>query len=158
MLASQPRTQVHLIDRHGGLEQFRIPTLIHPLLVFPLVAIDIGDDRSRFRRRFHAKTIRIGLHLAIPTEARFDRVLVGRADLHARNEDFPNTACSQAHGIASGIPIVEIADDTHHDGVWRPHRKPRALQPIKRHDVCAERLVAFVICPFRVKVQVKITE
>ena len=61
------------------------------------------------------------------------------ADFHAVNEDLPNAASPQSHGMAPGIPIVENACNADDDRVRCPYSKPRTLYAVNGDNMRAER-------------------
>src|SRR5216683_505523 len=118
------------VDGKRLLQMFFLGATLLPFGVVPLIAADIENDGGGFGRYFRREAVGVGLLLLIALDARPHLVLVMRAGARARNEDFPDPACAQAHGMAAAVPIVEIARDGDNFGVGRPDGEARAVDAI----------------------------
>src|SRR5213079_763754 len=70
-----PTAQVYFIDANWLLELIRVGPSIHPLVVVPRKAVEIGDDRGRTRRQLRREAVGIALVERF-TECPADAVLV----------------------------------------------------------------------------------
>ena len=128
----------------------------HPGGILPLEPGDVPDHRCGFRRRLAVEGVGVGLELLVPGEAGTDVVLVRRALAETGDEDFPDTAIAAAHGMAAGVPIVELAGDGDTYGVGRPHGEANAGDAIGVCDVRAERAPRFMQRALGVQIEVGI--
>ena len=119
-----PAAEMHFIDRHRP----ALPLLVaapgrHPVLVPPLIAAAVPDDRRGVGRPFEEAAARIGLEdrQAIGAD---DLELVGIADAEIRDEDFPIPARAQRpHRVHASVPGVEVADHADAFRIRRPDRE-----------------------------------
>src|SRR5688572_19534286 len=110
--------------------------------------MEIRDHGSRFRRRFTGKCVGIRLQLPMTEMARSYIVFIRGAGADAWYEDLPYAAIAQPHGMTPRIPVIEVANDTHNFGIWRPHREADARNSRRLGDVSSKRVVALVVCAF----------
>src|SRR5690606_41105328 len=88
-----------------------------------------------------------------------DLVFVDFSHYHIRDEDFPYAdARMQAHGMASAIPVVEMADHADAGGVRRPHGKARAGDTIEAHGMSALHLIKAHVPPFTDQMPVELAK
>ena len=118
--------------------------------------LDIPDDRGGFGRDLALEGVGIGLELLIGGEARAHVVLVGGAIAQFGDEDLPDAAIAPAHGMAAGVPLVELAGHRDAFGVGRPDGEAHAFHPIGLGEVRAQHAIGFVVRALGVQVQLKI--
>jgi hypothetical protein len=107
------------------------------------VPVEIPDDGRAARVGFEKRAVWIGFLQARAVDARGDFELVALPVINLRDERFPDAAHTEAlHRMQRRIPAVEIADDAHLRGVWRPHGEVRARDAIDVTPVGAE----FFVC------------
>src|SRR5579883_618424 len=75
-----------------------------------------------------------------------------------RDEDLPDAAGAQPHGIAPPVPIVEIADDADALRIGRPDREGDAVRAVMLAAMSAQHIVAFVMGALAEKIDVEIAE
>ena len=152
---AHPGFQVHFVDRDRRLQPVGAAARFHPVGVVPLVFVDIPDHRGRFRRHLAVEGVRIGLELLVGGEARAHVVLVRGALAQPGDEDLPDAAIAPAHGMAAGVPLVELAGHRDALGVGRPDGEAHALHAIDLGEVRAQRAIGFVVRAFGVQVQLE---
>ena len=85
-----------------------------------------ANKRGSIRAQLRFKGVRVSLNaqLAVGIDhLKFIELTVMRAgDEQLPDAGFP----TQAHGVTTTVPVVELPDDGDALGVWRPHGKPRA--------------------------------
>src|SRR5437764_10443011 len=88
-------------------------THVHPVLVLPLMAVDVDDDTGRLGTQFGGKAIGIALLNGVVVEARGDGILVERSNHYAWHKAFPDPQIlmPQVHRIGSTLPVVKVAYD-----------------------------------------------
>ena len=98
----------------------------HPSLVGPIVGIEVANLGSCAGGRFAGERIRVGLLSRIGLSLGDDAVLVQRTIANPSNESLPYAGtAAPSHGVATAVPIVEVADHRDRIGVGRPDREPR---------------------------------
>src|SRR5258708_6126702 len=117
---TEPASQVNFVNRKGLCEIFFGGALLLPFGIAPLIAINVEDDRRRFGRDFGCETVRVGFLLLISLETRSYVVFVMRAFSGAGNEDLPDAAGAEPHGMAADVPFVKVACNADHLRVGRP--------------------------------------
>ena len=118
-----------------------------------------GHDRGRGRRGLGLLRHRIGLGGQAHAARANDIELVTRACIQTRHEELPDARRkTQAHGMATRIPRIEVADHRHALGVGRPHREAHARDAVDRHDVGAERLGQLEMPAFIEQMQIELAQ
>ena len=86
---------------------------------------------------------------------RLNLKFVMRALLHARDENFPDTASDQfPHRMDAAIPEIEVANHANPTGVRRPNRKISAAFASDLAQMRAELIVEPLVIPLGEKVQI----
>jgi hypothetical protein len=132
---AHPRPEVDLVERQRRAQRVALFARPHPLLVAPLVVVEVPHLGAGLGRRLLHHRERIGLVDAIAVEARPDAIFVDFAVADIGNESLPDArlAMSLERG-ARVVPAVEIADHRHAVGVGRPYREiDAALAAILDH-------------------------
>ena len=151
-----PGPEMDFVDADRFLERVERAALLHPLAVFPLVAVRVVDDRRSARPQFRLERVRIRLLREEPVVA-LHLELVEVTRLQLRNEDFPKArAASVLHRMVAAVPAVERADDAHADGVRGPDREVHAFDAVNGHRVRAHFFVGAVVRALAEQVHVKI--
>ena len=134
---------MYLIDVHGGLIHVLVLALVQPLLVLPLVALNIVYLCGCIRTCFHVVAVRVCFQTNL-TLAAFDAVLVSVVLFKTRNEQLPDTAVAYfLHRALVSVPLVEITDNADTCGVRRPYSEYYAFLTLLLGEVRAEELISF---------------
>jgi hypothetical protein len=130
VFAAAPRSQVHLVDSHRGVQRIAHRPLAHPGVVVPDVVIAAPHHRPGRRRQLGAACERVGL-VEQRAVTRADAELVALALLHRRHPHLPDAGAIPAWPgrVRIAAPIVELAHHRHGCGIGRPHGEARALRP-----------------------------
>ncbi|MNH31175.1 hypothetical protein D3C79_915130 [compost metagenome] len=116
-----PGASVQLVDRQRRMGGLALATLLHPVLVLPVVGQGTCDPRGGAWRQFRSASQRVGLERQ-DAFAPEHFILVSFAGLQARHEQLPDPGrVAQAHGVSAPVPIVEITHHRHPPGIRRPH-------------------------------------
>ena len=106
---------------------------LHPVAVRPFGIVQVPHDGSAFRPKLRAEAIRIGFCAEKALVAGFHLELVHGPFPKSGNEDFPDPrGAPDAHHVASSVPLIEIADNAHPDGIRRPDGKEDAVDALHR--------------------------
>ena len=98
------------IDRVGRAQRIALVSLLHPVLIVPLV-VEVPHDRRSARRLFVKQADRISLIDTVAVTVGFDVELVEIAVICARSKAFPNAGrCARAEAVCFGIPSIETSD------------------------------------------------
>ncbi len=151
---------MHLVDRHGPVQDVAALPLGHPLVIGPREGGEVGD-RSRGTRLvgLEAERDRVRLerqHRAVPAD---DLVLVARAQRDPGHEQLPEPVAGvQAHGLPAAVPSVPVADHADPPRVRRPHHEPHPVDTLVADGVGAESLEEAVVGALADQVQVVVGE
>src|SRR5215472_11122948 len=108
---AHPRAKVNLVDRLRRAQRVALGTLLHPLVVIPLI-VQVPDYGARAGRLFMPEADRIGLVDAVSVPAGIDVEFVEVALTRAGNKSLPNARrAAGMQAVRSGIPSIEVADD-----------------------------------------------
>ncbi len=91
-----PGAEMHLVNRHGGIESVCARSRLHPLVIAPLVR-QVPDDGGGARGEFGVKGERIGLIDAVTRLSRDDMIFIDRPGGHSRDKAFPDAGRIAAH-------------------------------------------------------------
>ena len=70
--------------------------------------------------------------------AAFDFIFVDGVLVKIGNEEFPNAAVvMEAHGVATAVPLVEVADDADTQGAGCPDSETDSRTAVYLHDMGA---------------------
>src|SRR4030095_4873455 len=120
---SPPGAEMDLVNADRAPMPLLLRALRHPLLIAPLVALEVVNHRRSLRTVLTEKPKRIALEQECAGH-RPNLKFVMRALLHARDENFPDTASDQfPHRVDAAIPKIEVANHAHPTSVRRPNRK-----------------------------------
>jgi hypothetical protein len=158
VLVEEPGAEVDLVDGHGLFEPVGAGAAFHPVAVLPGVAVDGGDDGAGAGREFGEEGAGVGLHFAVAHVVGADEVFVDGAVGEAGDEEFPDAAGAEAHGVAAFVPAVEVAGDEDAFGGGGPDGEADAADAVDLGDVGAEHVVALVVGAFAVEVEVEFGE
>ena len=147
---------MHFVDRNWVLQMIAMRARFHPLLISPLVGSEITHHGGGLGRNLGGKSVWIGFLLAKTVRMGPHGVLVVNSGANARQEDFPNSAGAQPHGMAALVPVVEISHHGDHLGVGRPHGETHARNPVALHQVRAHGAIALILGSFAVDVQIEV--
>ena len=74
------------------------------------------------------------------------------SDVCAWDEDLPDAAIADPHGVPSCVPVVEVTDKADHFRVRSPHSESDAAHGTEFNHMRPERVKAFVVRAFAVQV------
>ena len=151
-----PAFEVDFVDAHGGFEPLGFFAGVEPGFVVPLVAGPLMDDAGGKGRDFGAEGVGVALELFGVVKAAFDEVFVDVAGLDAGDEEFPDAAIAEAHGMAAGVPIVEDACDGDGEGGGGPDGEADACYVVDGLGVGSEGFPGAVESAFGVEVEIEI--
>src|SRR5579883_1923703 len=103
-----PGPEMDFVDGDGRTELLPLFALLHPVLVAPLVPMDICDDAGRLGSQFGGEAIGIGLIHRVVIETRVDGIFIEAAGLHSRHEAFPDTQVTVAQVHRRGLAIQSL--------------------------------------------------
>src|ERR1700676_4846452 len=154
-----PRAEMDFVNRHGRFEPIFLGAAVDPLVVGPLVGVEVDDDRAGVGTQLRAEGVRIrfeGEHRALRAN---DFVLVDGAFAEFGNEEFPDSRrAASAHGIDAAIPVVEVADEADAARARGPNGEMNAADPFERFEVRAEFFVGVVVAAFSHEMEIKLAE
>jgi hypothetical protein len=140
-----PRAEVHLVHADGLLEPVRLPALVHPRLVVPLVLVVVPHHRRGARAQLGCERIGVrllGQEVVLP----LDLELVEVALLHRRHEQLPQPGAAPVlHRMVPPVPPVEVADHADPYRVGRPHREVHTLHSVHGDGMRAHLLERAVV-------------
>src|SRR5690606_24416985 len=103
---TSPRAQVHFVDRNGAVEGVALRSLLHPLLICPVV-LRIPDDRGSPGSHLVVEPEWIRLVHSVVTSARNDVVLIPVSLRSLRDEALPDAGGGTGpESIALRFPVV----------------------------------------------------
>ena len=129
--------------------------LVHPIVVAPLVVIQVGHDRGGFGAHFLLESVGIALFVNVPFPV-FDLEFVGISCFHAGDEQIPNAAVHFPHLVLAAVPVVEIAQDGNITRVGGPNGEVNAADSFNFREVGPQFFVNAVVIAFAKEVNVKI--
>ena len=140
-----PAARVQLVDVHGAVDGIRLFLPGFPLIVLPLVPVQVVHLAAVGRPGLRMERIGIRLKQKFVTRGG-DAVLVHIIFLNPRNECFPDAGVLQLlHGMTSRYPAVEIAYDAHRFRVGGPGAEHDPLPVSLPFHVGAEEPVSLKI-------------
>jgi len=151
-----PAFKMDFVDTDRGFEPLGLFAFIEPRFVLPFVAGPLMDDAGGFGRDFGAEGVGIALELVGVVVTTLDAVLVDVARLDAGDEEFPDAAVAETHGMTGGIPVVENAGDGDGEGGGRPDGEADAGDVVDDLGVGAKGFPGAVEGAFGVKVEIEV--
>ena len=151
-----PAFQVDFVDAHGGFKPLGFFAGFEPFSILPLVPGPLMDDAGGLGRDFGAEGVGVALELFGVVVTALDAVLVDVAGLDAGDEEFPDAAIAETHGMAAGVPVVEYAGDSDGERGWGPDGEADARNIIDGLEVGAEGFPGAVEGAFGVEVEIEI--
>ena len=148
---------MYLVDRDWGVQPVSLLTCVHPLLVRPLVLLQVPHYRCRLRPQFGVKPVRVGLYVHLLSALYLELVQVSLRQGGYEKLPYAATATA-AHGVQPAVPTVKISYYADATGVWGPHGEVYALHVVHQAEVCAEFLVLLVMRALAHQVQVKVAQ
>ena len=140
-----PAAGVHLVDIHRAVDHVRLFLRGLPCGVVPCKAGQIIDLAAVGRPGLGVEGVRIGLVDKVAC-AGGHAIFINIVFLHAGNEQFPHgIAINLAHGMAAGLPAVEVAYHTDGCGVRCPYTEHDAGLPDPRFQMCAEVAISLAV-------------
>ena len=152
-----PGSEMHLVDGDRSVQGLAAGAVFHPVVVLPLVAVQVGDHRAGARPLLHEEAEGIGLVDGLQILGG-DAVLVHGKLGQARDEQRPDAGVRGMHGVGGRIPAVEIAHHRHLAGVGRPDGEHRAFFPLELHQVGPKLFVGPFVGAFADQVPVEMAE
>ena len=144
-LLQLPAAGVHLVDIHRAVDHVRLFLCGLPCGVVPCKAGQIVDLAAVGRPGLGVEGVRIGLVDKVAC-AGGHAIFINIVFLHAGNEQFPHgIAIHLAHGMAAGLPAVEVTHNTDGCGVRCPYTEHDAGLPDPRFQMCAEVAVSLAV-------------
>ncbi len=149
-----PGTGVQLVDRQRRIDPLAFATGQHPLLVLPVDGQRRRDLRRGVGRQLGRQGYRVGLERqdAVGPE---DLVLVGFTSVQSRDEQLPDPRrMTQAHGMPTAIPDIEVTHHRDPPGIGRPHRETHAGDAVHRGQLGSQATAEVAVIAFGEQVQV----
>ena len=142
-----PGTEVALVNAHGSMARILLRSLCHPLLVIPGVGpglhLQAGCGSGP---EFSASGVRIRLVQKISC-LRFDHEFIQHAGLQIGDKGLPDAAFEDLLAeIRLGVPVVEVADDTHSFCMGCPYSKVISVFSLIVFRMSAKLFVDLVMC------------
>jgi hypothetical protein len=112
---------VNLIDRDRLGQRICLSPLLHPVVILPLVTIQVSNDGGGFGPSFLLKAVgvRFFVNMAVVV---LDFVFVVRAH-QVGDKQFPNAVTVPAHLMLAAIPVVKVAQHRNVTGIGSPDGK-----------------------------------
>ena len=152
-----PRAEVNFVDRNRRAQHVARRPCRHPLLVLEAEARAINDRRGR-RRHLQRSRPRIGLEVRRAL-ARTNFILVARAGLETRDEQFPDSRpAHRTHHVDAAVPCIEVADHAEAARVGRPDRERHARDAAQLARMRAEHLVGPLVLELAEQVEVEVAD
>src|SRR5271165_469069 len=149
---------MHFVNRLRRAQRVALGTLLHPIVVVPLI-IEIPDYRRGARRLLVQQAERIGLVDSISMLPGFDVEFVECTAFGAGNKTLPDPGRAPwAEAMRLGIPAVEAADHRHRSRIRRPHAEDGAGLALVRGEVRAHLVVNAVIAALVEEVEILVGE
>ena len=137
-----PRTEMHLIDRHGHAARIAMAPRLDIGLVVPHEVAGLGHAGRRLRPDFGVESERIALQRKQPPARIQQFELVALPDGGTWDEDFPDADVhALAHDMAAAVPVIEVADNGDARRIGRPDREMHAVMALVADGVRAELVV-----------------
>src|ERR1700678_491574 len=109
-----------LVDGDGALVPDGLLALLDPLVIGPVIAIEIEDHGGGLAAMLAVEGVRVALDEQ-PAVGGLDLEFVVGALGYVGEEDFPDAGAEElAHGMVAAVPAIEIADDADALGIRRP--------------------------------------
>ncbi len=136
---------MNLVDRDRAVARVLGAARGHPGFVGPGRVVGALQDGGGLGRLLRREGDRIGLEREERAVGAADLVLVVRAGLQARYEQLPDSAVlPQPHGVATAVPLVEVADHADAAGIGCPDREAETCDAVDRLSLRAEDAVGDV--------------
>ena len=140
-----PAAGVHLVDIHWAVDHVRLFLCGLPSGVVPCKAGQVVDLAAVGRPGFGVEGVGIGLVDKVACTGGY-AIFINIVFLHAGNEQFPHgIAIHLVHGMAAGLPAVEVAHNTDGCGVRCPYAEHDAGLPDPCFQMCAEVAVSLAV-------------
>ncbi len=153
ILMPAPGTHVQFIDVDRAAIRVIVFAFVIPVLILPLISLDVIELGGIIRSGFGMECIRVGLHQCAPVpgfDAVFINVILGKVGDH----QLPDAALfQQFHWICIGIPTVEISNDRHLCGVRRPYAKNITLYFPFFTGMRTKKFIGFIVGTLMKKIQ-----
>ncbi len=118
----------------------------------------VPNDGRLLRRHFKKESERIGVQLDVAVRVA-NLKFVMRALPHARNENFPHAGrAQQPHGMATPVPMVEVANDADALRIGRPDGEARAGHAVNHTQLRAELVVNFPLVALAEQIQIRLAQ
>ncbi len=142
MRHASPTAQVDFVDADWLVEGLALLALLQPLLIVPLVAVDVPHPGIGAGADFGIEAVGVRLVRLIAEEARLHRVLVVGSLRQVGNEKLPYARpFVKAHQMDARVPAVKFADDADALRVG-PKAQVDAAHAVDCHEMRAQLLVA----------------
>ena len=140
-----PAAGVHLVDIHRAVDHVCLFLRGLPCGVVPCKAGQIVDLAAVGRPGLGVEGVGIGLVDKVACTGGY-AIFINIVFLHAGNEQFPHgIAIHLVHGMAAGLPAVEVAHNTDGYGVRCPYAEHNAGLPDPCFQMCAEVAVSLAV-------------
>ena len=145
VLFGLPAARVHLVDIHRAVDHVRLFLCGLPGGVVPCKAGQIVDLAAVGRPGLGVEGVGIGLVDKVACTGGY-AIFINIVFLHAGNEQFPHgIAIHLVHGMAAGLPAVEVAHNADGCGVRCPYTEHNAGLPDPCFQMCAEVAVSLAV-------------
>src|ERR1035437_2010025 len=119
-----------LVHRNRGGGPVAVRALVHPFRVFPKMAVEARNDRTRLGPQFGVETVGIALEHWYIRDQRANLVLVDGAFDQSGHEKFPDARWATiSHGVCAAVPLIEVSNHAYAHGVRRPHGELHTSYP-----------------------------
>ena len=149
---------MNLVNRHRLALVAALLTLLNPLLVFPYIRVEVGNDRSGLGTHLLSIAERVGLIYAEAVNClnlEFIHLVLGDTG----NEDFVYAYLAYlTHHMDSGIPVVEVTYNGNSLSVGSPYVEENALNAVNSLFMSAELVVKIVVGSLTEQVAVNLAE
>ena len=157
VIGALPGTQVHLVDRHGGVLPVPVLASFHPIGILPGVGRGVLHAGRGAGTQFVGSAIGIGLEedgAGVPVP---DLEFVEGAGTQARNEQFPDAMAGvDPHGVAAAVPMVEVPHHAHPFGVGGPDGEQDARDAVSQMFPGPQEAVGVPVLAFPEEVEVEV--
>ena len=148
IVPAPPTAQVDFVDRDRGVQRVEFLASSHPLLIAPVVLVEVGHDVRRAGGHFGGEAVGVDLVDDVPA-AVLDREFVKRTDRQLGEEQFPNAARDVlTHRVGSAVPAIEVAHDADAFRIGGPNGKVDSHHVVDFAHVGAELTVAVPVTTF----------
>ena len=151
-----PGTEVDFINGHRLVKSIIFFTIVHPVLIFPVIVVQIINYRCGFGADFAPEGQRVRFDQNVIFLS-FDFIFINFAFINSGNKNIPHAAGRMlAHHINAAVPVIEISDNGNTFGIRRPNGKTDTAHAVHFLHMRAEFFIHVKVIAFSEKVDVNI--